>query len=239
MKFFIDTANLQELRECASWGSFSGVTINPVLMVKESVDYESHARAALKIIPKDWDISLEVRSSTAASMVKQAKIISAWDKRIRVKIPTTVEGVKAASIVCKNMKINMTVIKSATQALLCQGLAIRLDAMDMVVSIFCGRLRQVGQNWHHIIEALAKVKWNGKILAASMKTPTDISEAISAGADIITAPQDVYKMAFTSSLVEEDVNAFNDAFDLKGLEVPGSKGSAAAKVPQGFTKSKQ
>lgn len=223
MKFFLDTANLEDLQRCASWGIFSGVTVNPVLLVKETVDYEAHSRKILKILPPDWEISLEVRSGKAEEMVTQGLILSSWDTRVRLKIPTTVEGLKCASILANEVPLNMTVIKSAAQAMLCQAMAIRLDAKDMVISVFCDRLRQAGQDWHEILRSISQRPWKGKVLAASIKTPTDLAEAITLGAEIVTAPPGVYQMALSSSLVNDDVNAFDDAFDLSGLHLPGKK----------------
>lgn len=223
MKFFLDTANLEDLQRCVSWGIFSGVTVNPILVVKETVDYEAHSRKMLKILPPDWEISLEVRSGKAEDMVTQGRILGSWDPRVRLKIPTTVEGLKCASILAKEMPLNMTVIKSAAQAMLCQAMAIRLDAKDMVISVFCDRLRQAGQDWHDILRSISQRPWNGKVLAASIKTPTDLAEAITLGAEIVTAPPGVYQMALSSSLVNDDVNAFDDAFDLSGLHLPGKK----------------
>lgn len=223
MKFFLDTANLEDLQRCVPWGIFSGVTINPVLLVKETIDYEAHARKMLKILPSDWEISLEVRSGKAEEMVAQGRILSSWDTRVRLKIPTTVEGIKCASILAKEVPLNMTVIKSAAQAMLCQAMVIRLDAKDMVISVFCDRLRQVGQDWHEILRSISQRPWKGKLLAASIKTPMDLAEAISLGADIVTAPPEVYQMALSSSLVNDDVKTFDDAFNVRGLHLPGEK----------------
>ena len=229
MKFFLDTASLDDLQDYASWGAFSGATINPVIMVRESQEYEAHARSVLDIVPEDWDISLEVRSGTASEMIAQARVLASWDPRVRVKIPAISEGLKAAAVLANEMPLNMTIIKSSAQALLCQALAIRLNAKDMVVSVFCGRLRQAGHDWHEVVATLAKAEWPGKVLAASIKTPADIADAISLGADIVTAPPDAYKMALSSSLVDEDVKAFDEAFDLRGLLVPGTRPGSALK----------
>ncbi|MBI4125621.1 MAG: fructose-6-phosphate aldolase [Deltaproteobacteria bacterium] len=220
MKFFVDTANLEQIRTARSWGFISGVTVNPVLMAKESLDYKSHALALLEIADKGWDVSLEVRSGGAEAMIAQAKVLASWDKRVRVKLPTTMEGLQAASQLLKEIPLNMTIVKSPAQGLISMALLNHLPDGDMVLSVFCGRLRQAGHDWKQVIESLAQRRSRAKILAASIKTPADLSEAVAAGSDIVTAPLDVYQMVLSSPLVEEDRAAFDAAFDEKGLKVP-------------------
>lgn len=212
MRFFVDTANPQEIRAARSWGLFSGVTSNPVLMAKESSDYEAHAKTVLDATGPDWDVSFEVRTDTAKAMAAQARILASWDRRVRVKLPSTLEGIQAAALLLKEVRLNMTIIKSAAQGLMCAALLGNIPEGDMVLSIFCGRLRQAGYDWVDIVQTLAQRNSRAKILAASIKTPADLSDAVGAGAHIITAPLDVYKMALSSPLVEEDVLVFNKAF---------------------------
>jgi len=221
MRFFLDTANLRDLQEGISWGIFSGVTTNPVLMSKESSDYEGLAQRILDVVPGDWDISLPVRSDSPEAMVAQARVLAAWSQKVRVKFPATVQGLKAASQLIGEVSLNMTIIKSPAQAMLCMGLLDELGSGDLVVSVFCGRLRQAGHDWQQVVETLANTKSRAKILAASIKTSADISDAIGAGADIITAPLDVYQGAMSSPLVNEDSEIFDRAFDEQGLQVPG------------------
>lgn len=221
MRFFLDTANLRDLQEGISWGIFSGVTTNPVLMSKESSDYEGLAQRILDVVPGDWDISLPVRSDSPEAMVAQARVLAAWSQKVRVKFPATVQGLKAASQLIGEVSLNMTIIKSPAQAMLCMGLLDELGSGDLVVSVFCGRLRQAGHDWQQVVETLANTKSRAKILAASIKTPADISDAIGAGVDIITAPLDVYQGAMSSPLVNEDSEIFDRAFDEQGLQVPG------------------
>lgn len=221
MRFFLDTANLRDLQEGISWGIFSGVTTNPVLMSKESSDYEGLAQRILDVVPGDWDISLPVRSDSPEAMVAQARVLAAWSQKVRVKFPATVQGLKVASQLIGEVSLNMTIIKSPAQAMLCMGLLDELGSGDLVVSVFCGRLRQAGHDWQQVVETLGNTKSRAKILAASIKTPADISDAIGAGADIITAPLDVYQGAMSSPLVNEDSEIFDRAFDEQGLQVPG------------------
>ena len=223
MRFFVDSANLSHIREAVSWSVFSGITVNPVLMGKETSDYEGHARQILGLVPGSWDVSLEVCSGPAEEMVEQARGLHGWDKRVRVKLPTTVEGLQAAAALVGDTPLNMTIIKSAAQALICAGLMRGHEEADVVLSVFCGRLRQAGHDWPQLVRTLAEAKTGAKILAASIKTPSDISDAIAVGAEIITAPLDVYREAFESPLVAEDVEAFNAPFETGGLQLPPSK----------------
>jgi len=221
IRLFLDTANIAELKEALSWGVFSGITANPVILRRESENYRSHVDSILEILPENWDISLQVKSRKYEEMVVQAKIVKSWDDRVRIKLPANIEGIKAAKKLANEMPINMTIIKSAAQAIICQSLAIQINAKDMVLSIFCGRLSQAGYNWREIITVLSQINWPGKILAASIKSPLDIIDAISHGAEIITAPLDVYKLAMNNPLVDEDLNIFNNVFDGKGFKILG------------------
>jgi len=219
MRYFLDTANLKDIKDSLTWGIFSGVTINPVLMVKETRDYKGHAKSVLNLVPKNWDVSLEVKSGRAEEMIAQSRVLASWDKRIRVKIPTTIEGLKAAAVLLGTIPLNMTIVKSAAQGLMVYGLLAKKSSADMVVSVFCGRMCQAGYDWKEAIRILARLNLGVKILAASIKTPRDISDAIEGGTDIITAPLSVYKMTLSSSLVQEDVDAFDSPFRESGLSI--------------------
>lgn len=217
MRFFVDTANLEQIRSARAAGFFSGITMNPVLLAKETRDFEKHAFAVLEIADPEWDISLEVRSGPADSMAEQARRLASWDRRVRIKLPATSEGLKAASRLVGKIPLNMTIVKSPAQGLLCLALAGKTPGVDMVLSVFCGRLRQAGFDWQETVKTLADRKGTAKILAASIKTPADLSDAIRAGADIITAPPDVYELALASPLVGEDEAAFDKPFQ-EGLQ---------------------
>ena len=222
MKYFIDTASLGHLREAMAWGIFSGVTTNPVLLSKESANYAGLAQKILATIPEHWEVSLPVKSDSPEGMISQARVLAEWGKQIRVKLPATIPGLKAASQLIGDIPLNLTIVKSPAQAMLCMGLLEHPDSGDMVISVFCGRLRQVGYDWQEVITTLTNTHSKARILAASIKTPADISDAIKAGADIITAPMDVYQAAMSSSLVNDDAALFDRAFDEEGLQVPGA-----------------
>ena len=220
MKFFIDTANIRDIEEARSWGIFSGMTTNPVLMSKESANYSDHAKKILAAIPDGWEVSFPVKSDSPEGMISQGRGIGEWGGNVRVKIPATISGLKAATQLVGEIPLNLTIVKSPAQAMLCMGILGSPGSGDLVISVFCGRLRQVGYDWQEVIHSLANTHSGAKILAASIKTPADISDAIEAGADIITAPLDVYQGALSSSLVNEDSAIFDRAFEEEGLQVP-------------------
>jgi len=219
IKFLVDTANLNEIKEAVSLGFFSGVTTNPVIVAKETKDYMAHIKKILNIIPKDWDLSVEVRAGGSEYMIKQAQRLNKLDNRIRIKIPANEEGLKAAKKIAGEMLINMTVVKLPSQAILCQALMSLRKPKNVYLSLFCGRINQAGFDWKLVLKQISEIEWPGELLAASIKTPFDISEAIFNGADIVTAPLDVYKMALNSKIVWEDIDLFNNSFDGKNFEI--------------------
>ncbi|KKU91767.1 MAG: putative transaldolase [Candidatus Jorgensenbacteria bacterium GW2011_GWA1_48_11] len=219
VKFFLDTANLDDIKGGITLGVFSGVTTNPVIVSKETHNYKDFLIKILDTIPKNWELSAEVKAGNTADMVKQAKLLAVMDKRIRVKLPTNVEGLKAAEQLIEKIPLNMTVVKLPAQAMMCQALAARHKPKDILLSVFCGRINQAGYDWRPILEKISQVDWPGKILAASIKTPFDIAEAVAHGAEIVTAPLDVYQTSLSSKLVQEDVDLFNKPFDGKDFEV--------------------
>jgi transaldolase len=251
MKLFLDTADLDDIRELAAWGCFSGVTVNPVLLAKalpkyaERADeygklwradspYREHAQKVLGVVPDDWDVSFEVYYTDAESMAKQADALASWDRRVRVKIPLTEEGILAAKRTIAT-KLNLTVVKSAAQAAIGMALwdgvgpGVELPCSawkDIIISMFCGRLHQAGQEWQRTLETICLTRAmhcaQVPILAASMKSPADIAAALSLGADIVTAPPEVYRDALDSPLVTQDVVAFNVPFEDGTLDVPDS-----------------
>lgn len=219
IELLIDTANLDEIKEAVSLGIFTGITTNPVILAKDTKDYKAQAKKILAVIPKNWEISFEVKATDTKDMIRQAKILSSWDKRIRVKLPVTEEGLKATGELIEKIPLNMTIVESAGQAMMLQALASKYKPKDIFLSVFCGHLNRAGYDWKNVIETIAGVDWPGRILAASIKNPFDISEAIRSGADLITAPLEIYKMALGSRLVRDNVEKFNTPFDDKNFKI--------------------
>ena len=212
VRLFLDTANIQDIKESILWGCFSGITMNPIILNKETNDYLSHIRKILEITPNNWDISIQGFGGSTEQIIRQARVIRSWDRRIRVKIPVTLEGIKAAYVLAKEMPLNMTIVKSLSQIVIIQSLASQIESSNIIISIFCGRLNQVGYDWRDIIKSAAEFCNSCKILAASIKTPRDLTDAILLGASIVTAPLEIYKQAIKNALVEEDLKIFNKVF---------------------------
>ncbi|MGI6727335.1 MAG: fructose-6-phosphate aldolase [Anaerovoracaceae bacterium] len=205
MKLFIDTANVDEIREAASWGVLSGVTTNPSLIAKEGRDFKTVVSEITELV--DGSISAEVLSDNASGMVKEALELSKIHRNITVKIPMTMEGLKAVSILSKQgIKTNVTLVFSANQALL----AARAGAA--YVSPFVGRMDDIGNSGVSLIEEIVEIfSLHGiitEIIAASIRTPMNVIDCAKAGADIATIPFNVLKKMFNHPLTDIGIARF-------------------------------
>ncbi|MDF2672361.1 MAG: transaldolase [Clostridiales bacterium] len=185
MKIFIDTANVEEIREAESWGILSGVTTNPSLIAREGRDFVEVVGEITSIV--DGPISAEVISLEHEGMIREAKELVKIHKNIVVKIPMTIEGLKAVNVLSKkNIKTNVTLIFSAGQALLAA------KAGATYVSPFVGRLDDVGTDGMTLVEEIARIFDNygieTEIIAASIRHPIHVIQAALAGAHIATIP---------------------------------------------------
>jgi transaldolase len=190
MKFYIDTANTDEIREASSWGILSGVTTNPSIIAKEGRDFKEVLGEIVRIV--NGPINAEVLSDDAEGMVAEAIELAKIHPNITVKIPMTAEGLKAVSVLSKKeIKTNVTLIFSANQALL----AARAGAS--FVSPFVGRMDDNGNSGIHLIKEIAGIfKYYGiqtEIIAASIRNPMNVTESAKAGAHIATASFAVYE----------------------------------------------
>ena len=217
MKFFLDTANIEEIKEINSWGVIEGVTTNPSLIAKEGRVFEEVIDEISKII--DGPVSAEVVSTDADGMVKEGRILSKIKENVIIKIPMTEEGLKATSILSKeNIKTNVTLIFSASQAIL----AARAGAT--YVSPFLGRLDDIGVSSKALIEEISTIFRNynieTKIIAASIRNTTHIVDSMLAGADIATVPTKVMKQMVKHPLTDSGLIKFLDDFkDVKTKEI--------------------
>ena len=209
MKFFIDTANVEEIRKANDMGIISGVTTNPSLIAKEGRDYLETLREIASIV--DGPISGEVRATTetAGDMVREGDEIFALDPgRMVVKIPMTVEGLKAIRrLSAKGIPTNCTLIFSANQALL----AARAGAA--YVSPFLGRLDDIGQPGIRLVETIGAVFRNypeihTEIIAASIRNPIHVTDCALAGADIATVPYKVLVQMTRHPLTDAGIEKF-------------------------------
>lgn len=189
MKFFIDTANLEQIKEAEALGILDGVTTNPSLMAKEGVKGEDNIHAHYLSICNlvDGDISAEVLSTDFEGMVAEGKKLAAIHPNIVVKVPMIKEGVKALKWFTDNgIKTNCTLVFSAGQAILAA------KAGATYVSPFIGRIDDTGWDGVRLIEQIAKIYnvqgYKTEILAASIRSPNHIINCAEAGAHVCTCP---------------------------------------------------
>ena len=205
MKLFIDTANVDEIREAYSLGVICGVTTNPSLIAREGRNFAQVVREITSIV--DGPISAEAVNLDAPGMVSEAVELSALHPNIVVKIPMTVEGLKATKILAqKGIHTNVTLVFSANQALL----AARAGAT--YVSPFVGRLDDVGQDGmeliYDIMEIFERHQLQTQVIAASIRHPVHVTVAAKAGAHIATIPYKVLLQMIKHPLTEAGVKKF-------------------------------
>ncbi|MFH1055322.1 MAG: fructose-6-phosphate aldolase [Candidatus Altiarchaeota archaeon] len=205
MKFFIDTANVDEIRTAKSWGILDGVTTNPTLLAKEECDFKTAAKEILSLV--EGPVSLEAVSADAEGMVKEARELSKLGKNVVVKIPMTPEGIKAVQkLSSEGVKTNVTLLFSANQAL------IAAKAGATYVSPFIGRLDDQGwdgvQLIADILEIYSNFGFKTEVIAASIRDPVHVADCARLGCHVATVPFGVLKKMFTHSLTDVGVQKF-------------------------------
>ena len=205
MKFFIDTANFDEIKEAHSWGIISGVTTNPSLVAKENISFHDRLKEITALVP--GSVSAEVIALDAEGMIEEGRKLAALAENITVKLPMTPEGLKACSLFAsEGIKTNVTLVFSANQALL----AARAGAT--YVSPFIGRLDDIGQNGVELIETISDIftihDLDTQIIAASIRHPQHIQAAALAGAHIATTPFNVLQSLFAHPLTTKGIDQF-------------------------------
>ena len=213
MKLFIDSANPQEVKKIAELGILDGVTTNPTLATKAGVDYKTAVGEILKIV--DGDVSLEVLSTDAQGMIKEARALANLHKNVVVKLPTTPEGLKALKILtAEKVRINMTLVFSANQALLVAKLG------AYIVSPFAGRLDDIGHSAIDVISEIRQIydnySFETQILFASIRSPLHVKQAALAGCDIATCPYEVLEKLVHHPLTDVGLEKFLDDFKASG-----------------------
>lgn len=191
MQFFIDTANLNDIREAAELGILDGVTTNPSLMAKEGIKGQDnilkHYVAICDIVGEDQDVSAEVIATDFKGMVEEGELLASLHENIVVKVPMTRDGIKAIShFTREGIKTNCTLIFSAGQAILAA------KAGATYVSPFIGRVDDISWDGIGLIEEIREVfdtaGYETAILAASIRSPLHIVQSAKAGADVVTCP---------------------------------------------------
>lgn len=205
MKFFIDTANLNEIKEVHSFGFLSGVTTNPSLVAKENVPFEQRLKEIAEIV--DGPISAEVVSLDADGMLEEGRKLAAISPNIVIKVPMTKEGMKAVSkFSAEGIRTNVTLVFSANQALM----AARAGAT--YVSPFLGRLDDIGHEGLALISDIAEIfaihGIKTEIIAASIRHPEHVRQAALRGAHIATVPYKVIMQMFNHPLTDRGIAQF-------------------------------
>jgi transaldolase len=206
MKFFLDTANLDEIRQGVSLGVIDGVTTNPTLVAKEKRPFREHVIEICNIV-KNGEISAEVVSTDTANILREAREITTWHPNVIVKIPTIPDGVRALSILSKEgIRVNMTLVFSAPQAL------IVAKAGAYFVSPFLGRLDDISMDGltllREIMDIYKAYNYSTQVLAASLRHPLHVVEAARMGAHIGTMPFKVFEQLFKHPLTDRGLEAF-------------------------------
>ena len=206
MKFFIDTANLDEIREASELGLMDGVTTNPSLVAKEGdIDFEERIREICEIV--DGDVSAEVTAVDAKGMLEQGRKLAKIADNVVIKCPLTWDGLKATKAFSEEgTKVNVTLCFSPSQALLAA------KAGAAYISPFIGRLDDISQNGMDLIRDIVQIYDNygftTEVLAASIRHPMHIVESALAGADVATVPFGVFKKIVKHPLTDKGLDAF-------------------------------
>ena len=205
MKLFLDTANVEYIKEANDMGVICGVTTNPSLIAKEGKDFKEVIKEITSIV--DGPISGEVISEDAEGMIKEGREIAKIHKNMIVKIPMTEEGLKAVKVLsAEGVKTNVTLIFSANQALLAA------NAGATYVSPFLGRLDDISMEGMELVRTIAEIfeihDIKTEIIAASIRNPIHVIESARAGADIATVPYNIIKQMIKHPLTDQGLEKF-------------------------------
>lgn len=206
MKFFIDTANLDEIREANELGLIDGVTTNPSLVAKEgAVDFKEHIAAICEMVK--GDVSAEVTALDTDGMLREGRELAKIASNVVVKCPLTLDGLKATRIFREEgTKVNVTLCFSAAQALLAA------KAGATYISPFIGRLDDIGQNGMQLIQDIVQIYGNygyeTEVLAASIRHPMHIVDCALVGADVVTVPLKVIQQLVKHPLTDKGLEGF-------------------------------
>ncbi len=204
MQLFLDTANVDYVKEISSWGVLDGVTTNPSLVAKEGKDFKQTVLAMCEYVP---NVSAQVTAEDTDGMIKQGEEYAEWHKNIVVKVPMTTEGLKALThFKKKKIRTNTTLIFSVAQAILAA------KAGATIISPFIGRLDDQGEDGMRLIEDIMDVwtqyGFETQVLVASTRHPRHIVDAARLGAHICTIPYDVFKKLPNHTLTDVGLKKF-------------------------------
>lgn len=214
MKFFIDTGNIDDIREMCDTGMVDGVTTNPSLVASSGQDFKSLIKEICTITP--GHVSAEVLATDCDTMLKEAKVLSAIADNVCIKLPLTMDGLKACKILSSDgIATNVTLCFSALQALLAA------KAGATYVSPFIGRLDDVGQNGGELISDIVSIydnypELNTQILAASIRGPQHVLDVALAGADVSTLPPKILRQMYQHPLTDKGLAGFMKDWEQTG-----------------------
>lgn len=206
MKFFIDTAEISEIKELADYGLLDGVTTNPSLIAKSGRDFKEVIKEICDVV--DGPVSAEVAATDYENMVKEGEILSKLAENVCIKLPLTMDGLKACKYFSdKGIQTNVTLCFSAAQALLAA------KAGATFVSPFVGRLDDIGQDGLSLIEEICTIFQNypeldTQVLVASIRNPIHITASAKMGADVATIPAKVLKQLVSHPLTNKGLETF-------------------------------
>ncbi len=207
MKFFLDTANLEDIKTAHSWGVIAGVTTNPTLVSKEGdIDFHTRVREIAETV--NGPVSAEAVSLEKSRLIEEAKVLAAIHPQVVVKVPLCPDGLGAVKeLTALGIKTNVTLVFSANQAVLAAA------AGATYVSPFVGRLDDIGEDGmkliYDVVEIFDLYGIETKVIAASLRHPAHVLECAKAGADYATVPFKVLKMLFEHPLTKKGIDQFN------------------------------
>ena len=207
MKFFLDTANLEDIKTAHSWGVIAGVTTNPTLVSKEGdIDFHTRVREIAETV--NGPVSAEAVSLEKSRLIEEAKVLAAIHPQVVVKVPLCPDGLGAVKeLTAMRIKTNVTLVFSANQAVLAAA------AGATYVSPFVGRLDDIGEDGmkliYDVVEIFDLYGIETKVIAASLRHPAHVLECAKAGADYATVPFKVLKMLFDHPLTKKGIDQFN------------------------------
>lgn len=216
MQLFIDSANPEEVRQVWEWGLIDGVTTNPTLATKAGVDFVEAAHEILRIV--QGPVSLEVLSEDATSMIEEGRKLASLGEHVVVKLPTTIEGLKALKqLTSEGIKTNLTLVFSATQALLVAKLG------ATYVSPFVGRIDDISMNGGDLlVEEIRQIYDNygfsTQILYASVRTTEHVKNAALIGADVATIPFSILEQLVKHPLTDVGLKRFSEDWRNSGQQ---------------------
>lgn len=217
MKLFVDTGDVEEVRQAAEWGILDGVTTNPTLIAKSGKGFRETVLKICELVP-NGDISAEVVATDYDNMLKEALEISSWHPQIVVKVPLIEPGIRLVSTLAdKGIKTNVTLVFSVSQALMAA------KAGATYISNFVGRVDDLSDDGmvavQHTVQMIHEYGFESEVLVASVRHPLHVVQAIQAGAHVSTMPMKIMQMLFKHPLTDSGLKRFLDDWNQAGLSI--------------------